>query len=429
MMIEKGYYTKELVYSSHITAGDFLEKPGDGLGFDACGKGRRYAEMLNPFGITGSHGGWAHNWFAEKLKKGELSREEIKRYVKINNECLERITGYKIREYSAPQGVHPQPLMTQILEELDMVAYYYTGDTGSFPNRTFFDGKMVSKKVIAFPITPLEDVASLYEMWAKGFSKEKVGKWLKDMVDFVVERKTIRLIYSHPYDIPHYPEEIKGLIDYAIQKSREGLLNVKPMVYFYDYLERFLKTRFSFSLEEGRFRAELSNGKSLKGIPIAVPKKYCQEPQQEVSFQDEKYLYFVIKENVKKFVLTCGYSPLSQYPLKVWSYYKKIEEENYFNPYIGNIIATYLLLKEGKEKLVKGYLKWYLTATDEKGVMQDYLIDRNFFQEKTGKYDSIDGYTGSFLVLFSLYVLESGDWDFFWKTEANYSRWLTTPYS
>ncbi|WP_456392948.1 polysaccharide deacetylase family protein [Persephonella sp.] len=307
MMIREGYYNKELVYSSHITAGDFLEKPGDGLGFDACGRGRKIARMLNPYGITGSHGGWAHNWFAERLREGKFSREEIKRYIKINNECLEKIAGYKIREYSAPQGVHPQPVTTEVLEELGMVAYYYTGDSGSSPNRTFYNGKMVSRKVLAFPITPLEDVASLYEMSEKGFPRDKVGKWLKGMVDFVVERRTIRLIYSHPYDIPHYPEEIKNFINYAIKKVREGKLSVKPMVYFYEYMERFLNTRYRFIFGDGEFKAEISSSKSLRGIPVAVPKKFCQKPNMDVSFEDENYLYFVINEDIKSFSLKCSY--------------------------------------------------------------------------------------------------------------------------
>jgi hypothetical protein len=35
--IKNRYLRKGIRYSIHVTAGDFRDKPGDGLGFDACG--------------------------------------------------------------------------------------------------------------------------------------------------------------------------------------------------------------------------------------------------------------------------------------------------------------------------------------------------------------------------------------------------------
>ncbi|MCI4458149.1 MAG: hypothetical protein JHC21_00820, partial [Thermocrinis sp.] len=109
VMLEKGYIRKGIKYSFHITAGDFRDKPGDNLGFDACGKGRKYVEMIMPYGTIGSHGGWTHNWFSNGILEKRFSERDIEEYIEKNNQCLESITGYKIREYSAPNGVHPQP--------------------------------------------------------------------------------------------------------------------------------------------------------------------------------------------------------------------------------------------------------------------------------------------------------------------------------
>ena len=82
MMLEKGYIRKGLEYSFHITAGEFRDKPGDNLGFDACGKGRKYVEMIMPYGTIGSHGGWAHNWFSYGILDGRISKKDIYKYIK-----------------------------------------------------------------------------------------------------------------------------------------------------------------------------------------------------------------------------------------------------------------------------------------------------------------------------------------------------------
>ncbi|MFN3698692.1 MAG: hypothetical protein ACK4SU_00670, partial [Dictyoglomus sp.] len=88
-MLEKGYFVKELKFSTHITAGDFRDMPGDKLGFDACNKGRNYVKMVMPYSNIGSHGGWAHNWFSEGILKGRFSKKEMEEYIEKNNRCLE----------------------------------------------------------------------------------------------------------------------------------------------------------------------------------------------------------------------------------------------------------------------------------------------------------------------------------------------------
>ncbi|SNZ11252.1 hypothetical protein [Hydrogenobacter hydrogenophilus] len=301
MMMEKGYLRKGLEYSLHITAGPFRDKPGDNLGFDACGKGERYVKMLMSYGVIGSHGGWAHNWFAYGILSGKLDQKDIYEYIEKNNRCLESITGYKIREYSAPNGVHPQPETTKALEKLGFVAYYYTGDSGSSPNRTFINGKMVSSKVIAFPISPYEESASLYEMYQKGISEEEVYRFLKSLADFSAETKQIRLFYSHPYDIPLYPSAVLKAIDYWQQKEREGLLEIHSMSYFADFLLRFLKTEYSFRKKGDELVVRLKNPEGLKDIAIAVPRYYGKVlsfPKEAVFIsQDEHFYYFYLQKD------------------------------------------------------------------------------------------------------------------------------------
>lgn len=304
MMMKEDYLRKGLEYSLHITAGPFRDHPGDKQGFDACGKGRQYVLAIMPYGVIGSHGGWAHNWFSGNILSGKFSKRDIYRYIEENNRCLESITGYKIREYSAPNGVHPQPDTTEVLEELGFVAYYYTGDSGSSPNRTFISGKMVSSKVIAFPITPYENSASFYEMYKNGVKEEDVYNFLKSLTDFCIRTRQIRLFYSHPYDIPLYPNAILKPIDYWEEKEKEGALEIHAMSYFADFLLRFLKTKYEFNKEGNSLRVSLENPEGLKDIAIAVPVSYGRilEVPQEVFFvsQDENYYYFYMQKNAKK---------------------------------------------------------------------------------------------------------------------------------
>ncbi|HHD83075.1 MAG TPA: hypothetical protein ENK92_03115, partial [Bacteroidetes bacterium] len=159
---KNGIIRKNLHQSIHITAGDYLFEPGDTLGFNAAKYPYVVRDMIK-FGTIGSHGGWAHNWFTTQLKKNKLTNDQLAYYVDINNKVLSLITNYDIREYAAPTGIHIQPFLTKHLEKRNFLAYYYPGDLGSVPNRTFFKGKMVSEKVIAFPVMPYREIVSVQE--------------------------------------------------------------------------------------------------------------------------------------------------------------------------------------------------------------------------------------------------------------------------
>lgn len=302
-MLKNGYLKKGIEYSMHITAGDFVNKPGDGLGFDACGKGKQFVQMLTDYGVIGSHGGWGHNWFADNVDKGIFKKKEILKYIKQNNDCLESITKQKVREYSAPDGVHPQPLATKILEDLGITAYYSTGDTGSSPTRIFIDGMKVSDKVWAFPVMPFQKHASLYEMDKAKMKKTEVKKWLIETADYAVRNRTVRLIYSHPYNIEHYKDTVKFFLDYIERLQNQDKLQVKSMSYFADFNQRFLKTKYVFKIEDKKTGVFLNNPEGLNGITIAVPKNAYRMPQiKDCSVQeDEDYYYLTIKgrENEK----------------------------------------------------------------------------------------------------------------------------------
>jgi hypothetical protein len=294
---------KDLRYSIHITAGDFRDEKGDGLGFDACGNGRSSAQSFLPFGVIGSHGGWAHNWFADNIENGKLTEDDISAYISINNTCLESVAGYPMLEYSAPVGVHPQPVATAILERLGFNSYYYTGDSGSAPNRAFSNGAMVSSRVIAFPILSYEKSASLYEMKESGLAESEVQKWLFSIVDYVISNRTTRLFYSHLHDVnDYYPQAVRNFLQYAKMKQTEGKLRIEPMSVFAGYFQRFIKTEFSFRQKGTELLLALKNEKGLKGITVAIPRnKYRVEENTGASLvEDDKYYYLTVNEDAKE---------------------------------------------------------------------------------------------------------------------------------
>jgi len=315
-MIRDGYMRKDLKYSIHITAGDYKDIPGDNLGFDACGKGKKLVKKLKKYGTIGSHGGWGHDWFAGNILSGKFGEKEIEEYINMNNRCLERITKRKVTEYSAPVGVHPQPTVTKILEKLGIIAYYCTGDTGSAPNRTFIDRKKVSDKVIAFPIMPLGKAASLWELEAVyDTSEQEVKQWLVDTADYASKNRTIRLIYSHPYDLYEYEKHcyqkvLNEFLDHLEELQKSGKLVVQPMSYFAEFMLRYLKTDYTFRPDGNDLEVSLKNEDGLDGIAVAIPKNRYKKPEDKsiTVEEDDSYYYLVIgKKNDTKILHISAY--------------------------------------------------------------------------------------------------------------------------
>ncbi len=295
-MIKNNLLDKEIKGSFHITAGDFRDKEGDKLGFDALNKGKKYVEILKEYGEIGSHGGWAHNYFSYHIiynPNDPNLYKFIKEYIQKNNEALEKIVGYKIVEYSAPNGAHPQPLNTKILEELNMICYYYTGDMGSCPNLTFYNGQKVSDKILAFPVFPYRNLVSLGEMKRNNIPNQEVKNFLKYIIDYIILSENIILYYTHPYDIFYYPNEYKFFIRYLKQKIKENKIQALTMKEYTEFFFRFIKTKYEYNIDNNKIYFEIYNPYSLKDISIIIPKNYANNIFIKLN---EKYL---TKKNIK----------------------------------------------------------------------------------------------------------------------------------
>ncbi len=304
-MADDGFFPPGIDYSIHICAGESLDEPGDGKGFDAAGVGRRFVTDLAKHGAIGSHGGWYHNYFARQVDSGAWGESEIREYVQRNTDCLEKITGKKVIEYSAPAGVHPPEVMARLLTGMGMNSYYYTGDGGSAPNRSFNDGECLAADLIAFPVMPLAGVASLGEMDSElDLPPDAVRGWLDATLGFCAKERSVRLLYSHPYNLylsvngNDYRECFRGWLAELDSLQNAGRLTVAPMGEFAGFMLRMLDTEQVYAREGNRMRITLSNPGGLRDITVAIPAAdYGRPDAAGLSVtEDDRWYYAVIEE-------------------------------------------------------------------------------------------------------------------------------------
>jgi hypothetical protein len=177
--------------------------------------------------------------------------------------------------------------MTQILEELGIAAYYYTGNSGAAPNRTFFNGRMLSDRLIAFPVMPLIDKASLLEFDANGYSVTDVRRWLQSTLAYAVDNRVVRLLYSHPYDLfkssrrRDYRPAFVSFLDGMEQAQANGHLNVKSMSYFAGFMLQMLETKYAFTIKPEGLEVDVRKPDDLQGLTLAFPRDKYRPPEKD----------------------------------------------------------------------------------------------------------------------------------------------------
>ena len=310
--------------------------------------------------------------------------------------------------------------------------YYYTGDSGSSINRTFYNGEMVSEKVLAFPIVPSGLYASLGEMHELGhYDNEKVLTWLKSIPDYGRNNRTLRLFYSHPYDLDVYEETFFEFLDYLDEEEQKGSVAVMTMTDAARFLQKMLKTKYSFKNDTG-LTVALSNPDGLEDITIAVPKKGLsveKSPYLKLE-EDNNYYYLTVKimirKNWKYILLVCSVFVLSglnvafaydnsNHPVRIIALrYRTMPYEVFITPYEVGLYALDDLDNTDHRKDVKAFLEWYLKRinNNDKNGMSGTIYDVILYGDKEKvlpQYDSIDGYSGLFLVLLNKYCEQTGD--------------------
>ncbi|ACX52104.1 polysaccharide deacetylase [Ammonifex degensii KC4] len=267
-LVEEGLIDQRLPYSLHITAGPDCRRPGDGLGFHAERPDR--AELVRKVAARasiGSHGGWAHDYFAYHLVN--TPSEKAKEYLERNFTCLQSITGKPVREYSAPGGNNP-PWVVRWLAKHGVVAFYSPGNGGSAPQWPWLDDRPLEGRLWEFPVTPCGRWACLEELSRHHVPLDEVKGWIDELTTFCAQRRVVRTIYTHAAAYPYAHQVLRHLHDRLLELSQEGKLRVATMEEVAEFLNRRALTTWRVN-RQGRdgYQVELANPEGLNGLTLA----------------------------------------------------------------------------------------------------------------------------------------------------------------
>ena len=261
--------SSEILFSFFVTAGPDNDRSGDGRGVDILNpkKGGRYVDLLSRYGNIGSHGGWIHNYWSYHYEN--LSPEEKKKYIDLNYQALEAVTGHAVTEYAAPGGSHDA-------EANDFLAAWKTKAVSvplafhSPPTHGWFNGSQ-EKRFWLFGYTGTQSGTAFENMLAKGRKPQQITTDIEQLINTVVEKREIRLLYFHPVSIARHPDMWRAIQSYLLKQATEGNLSMRTMSDFADFLDRHQSVRFSVRKFVNGYSLQAISPFSLKEMTFALP--------------------------------------------------------------------------------------------------------------------------------------------------------------
>jgi len=234
-------------YSVHITAGPDVDKPGDGLGTDLANNTamRQWVRQSTARGDEiGSHGGWIHNAFGRSAQA--LDAAHTTELITRNSDFVRAASGQPVREYSAPMGNHPA-WVTPWLHTQGVRAYYFTGDIGMAPTRSYQDGQRSPADMWAFPVLSFGSVASFEEAWGQHVAEPELAAWLTDVSDYCANQRSLRLVYFHPPGIALFPQAFSRWMQHNRSLVDSGRLRWMTMAQYASFANRRLGVRWQIA--------------------------------------------------------------------------------------------------------------------------------------------------------------------------------------
>lgn len=298
-------------FSIHFTAGPDQIKGGDRLGFNIPNDPdmKELILKLKQKGhAIGSHGGWIHDYYGDNAT--ENNSAEFLKYLTFNAQAIKGITGETALEYSAPMGNNPSWAMDW-LEEQGVVSYYYTGDTGCAARRSYIEGKMTNPKMWSFPVTTFGQYAVWDEFDIYGIAEKDVEKWYYALMDFVVNYRTVRLIYMHPPYAQYHRSVLDNMFNRADAYAAQGAFQWYTMAELGQFQNSRLKTKWDITaLSGGNFRFEASHPLSLAKMSWLLPKtSYKNKPviiagQGTINSDKDNWIVTAAEGKIIKFTAT-----------------------------------------------------------------------------------------------------------------------------
>ena len=266
-------------YSIHITAGPDAGQEGDTRGFDVDHNPVSQGLIRKFMGLgydVGSHGGWIHDYFSAHVETD--NPKDLEKFLALNKDALERVTGKPVVEYSAPNGNQP-PWVTHWLESHGFIAYYFTGDTGMGPTQGYRNGEREAQNVWAFPILHLDRAAGFEEMSTEGYSDPEIESWLMAITDFAAEQRSVRLIYFHPPGILQYHALVDRWLEKTGRLKADGRFRWYTMTELANFLNSRKQVKWKVSNKGGLVTVEATHPQTLDHETWRLPVSRFAEPK------------------------------------------------------------------------------------------------------------------------------------------------------
>jgi len=258
-------------YSIDITAGPDTYAFGDNGGFNVLHNSvsqdlvRKYVRLGHEIG---SHGGWIHNYFAAHVETDPPN--DMAKFLALNKDALEQLTGKRVVEYAAPNGDQPE-WVTHWLESRGFVAYYFTGDAGMGPTQGYRLGHREGQKIWAFPVTQLDRAASFEEFSGENISFALIQQWLEALTGFVVDRHEVRLVYFHPPGILPYHEVVDNWLEKTAQLKAHGSFRWYTMAQVAIFLNSRKHVEWTLTEREGLASLKAADSRTLAHQTWSLP--------------------------------------------------------------------------------------------------------------------------------------------------------------
>lgn len=274
---------KQGPYSIHFTAGPDVNEEGDGKGMDLANnvQAKDWVRRLGTAGHEiGSHGGWIHNWFGSRADK--LDREVVASLIERNSALLLEVGGRPVHEYSAPVGNHPA-WITAWLRKRDIRSYYFTGNTGMAPTRSYQDGVRPLPDIWSYPVLNFGVYASFEEAKADQMPEIEVAAWLTDVNRFCADHRTVRLVYFHPFGLVMYPQAFQRWLDNGKELADQGRLRWMTMTQYSTFANQRLRVRWTVADSSQNAslpsqQLEAHHPQSLDGMTWLLPRSRYGPP-------------------------------------------------------------------------------------------------------------------------------------------------------
>lgn len=253
LQLERDGWFQQGPFSLHLTAGPDTYDVGDRMGIDLDHNREMLAFLRRQVLLgheVGNHGGWGHNIFGNHANNH--NRPLYEPMLALNHQSVSKAIGQPARSYSAPMGNHPQ-WAHRWLQEQGFKAYYFTGDNGLGPTRSYVDGQRATSGLWAFPVSNLHQIATFEELDQPRLGRDAtdMARFLEGLTHHVANTRVARLFYFHPPAAEEYPDVLDGLSQQAQQLASRQRFRWYSMEALADFMNRREQVRWALRRSHG----------------------------------------------------------------------------------------------------------------------------------------------------------------------------------